>query len=378
MPKAFPEGWASLRAGSRELIRRLCTKFVLLGSYLPGPVGPAVVGRVIEESFGQRLVTAGHTIRSRYEATRPFDPLSNGRDVPPIEVFIPCVLKDLPTLRLAIEGARLGSRNPISRVTVCAPERDVAAISAEVGAAAFVIAEEEVQSPGVVAQVDRIVPPERRNWVVQQLLKLGYVAQSRSQGVLVIDADTVLLRQRTWLADGCQLLAISREMHVPYRDHVRTWLGDRVADSNVSFVTHHQLMQPGAVRAMLSCGSGSDRLKAEDSAAIDVGLRCWLGAADFSLASALSEYHSYGAWLTFSQPKQTARCSWGNVEPRRLDASAEFDELRIATLRSEYPEATSVTFHSWKRGSYSLGSSDLSFGRLDCHLRVASDVPPED
>jgi hypothetical protein len=138
----------SMPAGSRELMQRLCTKVTLLGSRLPGPVGRAVIGWAIERRVGRRFVIPRLAVRNRYEATRPFDPLSDGRDVPPIEVFIPCVVKDLPTLRAAIEGARFGSRNPISQITVCAPQKHVDTISAEVGTTISVVAEEDVrQSP---------------------------------------------------------------------------------------------------------------------------------------------------------------------------------------------------------------------------------------
>ena len=62
-------------------------------------------------------------VRLIVDSLQPVDPLWKEKNLPPIEVVIPFVLRDMETLRLCIEGALASSRNPVARVTLITPQR---------------------------------------------------------------------------------------------------------------------------------------------------------------------------------------------------------------------------------------------------------------
>ena len=93
---------------------------------------------------------------------------------------------------------------------------------------------------------DRIksVYPKRYGWVLQQLLKIEFVRNSESNGVLVLDADTVLAQDRNWLDSyGNQILTPTWENHKPYYEFL-SQLGLDTSRIEYSFVSHHMLIKP--------------------------------------------------------------------------------------------------------------------------------------
>ena len=79
--------------------------------------------------------------REEYEASRPVDPLRGVRAYPPIEIMIPCAVKDLATVGLAVQASRDASLNPVAGVRLVAPDRAVPALQAMFGAQVAVTAE---------------------------------------------------------------------------------------------------------------------------------------------------------------------------------------------------------------------------------------------
>ena len=83
-------------------------------------------------------------------------------------------------------------------------------------------------------------------------MKLEYVLQSEAKGVLVLDADTVLLNSQAWLdSSGLQALHLSTEFTSSYYEFLGQ-LGFELGDYHPTHVTHHMLMQPVLLRSIFA------------------------------------------------------------------------------------------------------------------------------
>lgn len=183
--------------------------------------------------------------------------------------------------------------------------------------------------------------------MVQQVAKLAMAARSEQAGVLIIDSGTVLLTPRIWLVGERQLLSPTRDFHSPYVKHAQKCLGVSGRSDRLSYVSHHQLMQPRVVRKMLGeimarCFDGGRA----DEFNVDSGLSCWIEAADFRQLSALCEYHTYGVFLTNTEPQNAVGARWANVGVARSSlVPGDLNDTR--TLNSRFPKAMSVSLHAY-------------------------------
>lgn len=281
-------------------------------------------------------------IRVRYiwQALQPLDPLRHdtGGRLPTIDVLIPAHPKDAFALRYALSSAQAGSANPIRRFVVVTLDDAVAELGEKLPTGTEVVSESSVLGE-LGPWVREHVPPEARGWVIQQCIKILWVLGNDASATLVLDADTILLKPRTWLNErGVQALCVSVERHREYVRHsTRCWPVSEESQS-VSYVTHHQLMQTRFLQEMFPDGAAS--------------LRRWVAHADFRQPSALSEYHSYGAWVrTFR--KADAVCASFKNRGRLLDELLDDENregaegVRIA-LMARYPKLASLSFHSWR------------------------------
>lgn len=271
------------------------------------------------------------------------DPLRSATPPPRIDALVPCAEKDLPTLPLVIASIHSASVNPVDRVVVVVRRDLLQRARAAMDAECDLVAEEDLLDEATRNLVDSIVPADRRGWVVQQLAKFEVVASSPREGVLVVDADTVMLRPRTWLTDSRQLLVPVHEFHSPYEQHFQRFFGRTERAATVSWVAHHQLMRPPTVRAMFGLAKNERSRRLGE----------WVAAADFSQPSALSEYHTYGRWLETRAPDGYALGRWGNkAVPRTsvedlgaLPVAGASDGVR--RLRREFPTSVSISMHAY-------------------------------
>lgn len=316
-----------LLLSSLELLRRLGARPV---------VNAAVLGSA-------RLGIDSLRLRYAWQAMLDRDPLAGldpADSLPMIDVLVPAHPKDLRTLPYAVAAAPHGTANPIRRVALVVPDAAVDEIARNVPRHCQVQPEGELLGE-LQPWLREQVPPQWRGWVLQQCLKLLWVMRN-DVPTLVLDADTILLTPRIWaLSDGRQLLCVSAERHAEYVRHASSCWELTSAAQAVSYVTHHQLMQPEVVRTMFPDGLAS--------------IQRWIEQADFSRPSALSEYHCYGAWLRTHQPDRVVLGRFGN----RGRDGGELDELArthgiaetLQELTARYPERLSLSFHSWRADS---------------------------
>jgi hypothetical protein len=286
-------------------------------------------------------------LRKICDYAQPVDPLRESAHPPPIDLVVACAARDVHNLRVVTEGALAAVRNPILRIRIITPSSTLsdpaaaAALSALRGSEprCSVELDEDVIPRQVADAISAIHRPAGKSWVTQQVVKLSAVLSGPSPAALVVDADTVLIRARTWYTDdGVQLLQCAHEYHVPYIEHERRVFGPGFGASGVSFVTHHQLMQRDVVRQMF----GDDGR----------GLVNWLRAADYAHPSALSEYESYAAYLLVHHRRRVRLARWDNHEWTTAGALASAADARsfVAQVQNEAPHACSVSCHSWRTG----------------------------
>lgn len=287
--------------------------------------------RMMASALARRTVSRSESLRKLVEAFLPCDPLADVLDPPPIELVIPCHADDAELLELVVWSALQSSRNPIAAVTLVTPTGAAPALG-ELGVPVTVRSDLEIVGRELLDLIDELVPQWRRGWVVQQVVKLRTVSRSTFDGCLAVDADTVLLRSRTWLsADGRQILAVPHEFHEPYVEHAaRVWGLPRPA---VSFVTHHQLIQSRIVREMFGMGTAT--------------YERWLRAGDWTEDSAIAEYHDLGAWLSEHHRDDVVLVRWRNRFGWRdqLPRGGSVGDRRDL-LRARFPHDLSVSFHA--------------------------------
>ncbi|MEI2643025.1 MAG: FkbM family methyltransferase [Candidatus Nanopelagicales bacterium] len=273
-------------------------------------------------------------LRQVTETLQPNDPLASSQDLPEIDVIIPCHRKDLPVLSACVSGALTGSANPIRDVQLLVEDAEVQLFSDSFPGCS-VIPESQLLTPALVEALKSYVPPSRINWVKQQLLKFRGAMFASSEASLVVDADTVLLTQRVWLdSQERQILCLVREFHAPYNDQaVRMWGPSTAAP--VSFVAHHQLMQKSLLRQMF----GVD----------DLGLARWMSLGGTGSAANVSEYHSYGAWVSTHHPHRALWAQWRNASvSRRWLVETSTIQGQHQRLKRLFPSCNSVSLHDYQ------------------------------
>ena len=261
---------------------------------------------------------------------------------PTIEILFVAARKDFRTLEHTIKGAIETCRGGISRISIVVPDQDLAHCEAIVESCAS--SEIDIKILGESSVVDETLVKlifsqfgARGGWILQQVLKLEFVRNSASAGVLVIDADTVLVKNRKWLnSDGIQTLMPSWEYHRPYFDFLSTLppFDSKTSFSpRFSFVSHHMLMQPRIVNEIYrACDwSGPKNL---------VQYLC-LNSTINTQSPISIDYELYGHFLLLNHPEKVNLVKWGN-------ASASYTEnVSIELLKKRFSNYASVSLHTY-------------------------------
>lgn len=278
----------------------------------------AVLAKLILMAVGRTLRWGADVFRIRdFDRVRPFgssgrfwhylregfycvDPLRDSYP-PKIDVLLVVGEKDYGNLEQLIKAARTNISNPISRVYIVHQE-SLPDMKIEEGV--VLIDERSVLSPQEKMAID-VFPKHRRGWVTQQLLKLAVATDICENSVLVIDGDTFLTGQRLWLnSEGVQILTHSPEHHVPYLDHVSSFLKmDSIRD--ISYVCHHQLWQRDILKSLFP--------RRED-------LLAWLQSSQSNHESSVSEYQTYGTYITTLHANRCLPAAWSNESMKKSES----------------------------------------------------------
>jgi hypothetical protein len=263
----------------------------------------------------------------------------------PLEVLIVSSHKDLEVLPFTVESILDKCVNPIDRVTLIVPKKALNSAlkileSSTHSTVTFCVLDEET----LISQDFRIHLKERYGdrygWVLQQVLKLNYALSCDRRGLLVVDADTILLKKMGFLqGDGLQTLLVSSELHKIYFDKLKL-LGFSPVEPWMSTVTHHMLFQPSLLKTALNeinSKSAEDIIRAIESR--DLNPKDNL--SPFSI-----DYELYGQWLISNKRDKISLKLTQNIELKRDMKSFELVRNLLSTDHSN-PRYASASLHSY-------------------------------
>jgi len=274
---------------------------------------PSWAGGVLGWTVNDRL--RRRQINERMSTLRlPVDPLL-GHQPSPLEVVIVAAGKDFRTLPYSAASALHRTGHPIEKLSLIVPGKDVAAarrIASSLTSTALVVvvSEDEILEASLRNDL-RVKFASRYGWILQQFLCLEAVTRSDAPGVLLIDADTILMRPRVLLAEGVQVLFESLEHHEPYYRFLQE-LSPIFTQMVGSHVTHHMLQQPDILRSILMTTS--------DGSVTELA-RHVVEHADTREPSGVSldyEFYAQGALELF--PERIVKAKWANRHVRPPEA----------------------------------------------------------
>jgi len=250
----------------------------------------------------------------------------------PLDVVIPAVEKDCAVLPHAVEGVRRWLRHPVKSISIISPESETIRAICESTGCTFV--NEETVVPFTTDDLRYFVNGvDRSGWVFQQFLKYSLDAVCSEEHILVLDADTVLLRPQVFEVNGRIVFLHSDEHHQPYFNLYRQLFGSETP-TNLSFVSHQVILRQSRIREL--------RNEIRTRHGNEEWFRAIMNLVTSSPEFAMSEYEIYGQWMLRNYPGEMAREYWFNIpcRPKNLKAVLA-DADRLAR------EYRSVSFHSY-------------------------------
>jgi Family of unknown function (DUF6492) len=289
------------------------------------------IGRIFARAPGKlRRLLAARRLSRRYSREDPGSPPS----ARPLEVVIPVVAKDLPTLPLCVASIRRFVRHPIVRIRlVTRPDDAMRAAAAALDTP--LIDENELLSPEARALEYRVNGTDRSGWIRQQLVKLaGDSIAVQADRFLVVDSDTAFTRDIVFCRDNVDILFCSDEYHRPYYDAYRrlTGITDRYP---LSFVSHHMVFNCQHLRELRQL------IERHTGKRWDLA---YLASLDPQVTSCIAEYEMYGNFCAAKHPREVSMRYWHN---RAVSGTTipSLDEVVKAYGRRYF----TVSFHSYLR-----------------------------
>lgn len=242
-----------------------------------------------------------------------------------IDVIIPIVKKDLPTLPLCIEGVRRCVKNKVSHIYIVAPSIQEIKDYCDTNDLIYV---DENSVVGITSKDINLVinGNNRSGWIFQQLLKLSGTIGTEDY-YLTVDADHVLIKEHVFLTDKRETVYyMSKERHQCYYDNMRK-LCNVKNHAWFSYVDHKMLFSKKRIEELHSYIEKKSGRKWIDAI---------LNSLDRNETSAFSEFELYGNF-----------CNDGIKRPWKqivIKKTPQF-EMDYDAIANKYKGYMSVTIH---------------------------------
>ena len=255
-----------------------------------------------------------------------------------INVMIPCIEKDLLLLQTCIEGVRRNVINPINKISIITncPELVHSRVESTID-----VITESTYLPHVIQDfISKNIPTSVQGWVSKQIIVMYCTYISEQDGVLTVDADTILLNPRKFLDSKKQILCpvVEYAQHDAFTTH-KTWRSAGLS-LGISFKAHHMLMKPKIVREMFDSLGGFEK-----------GSLDWLTSTLDDKWVPFSEFHSYATWILNRYPNQVELARWGNIRASRSIIETNLNSKKSINLydyiKKKYSTYNSVSFHHY-------------------------------
>ncbi len=248
-----------------------------------------------------------------------------------IDIVIPTISKDFDLLKECLAGIRKNVLHPIGSIFIVS--RDGQPIKDFCVQNGLIFVDElsilgygKEKTPYVANGVDR------SGWMFQQLLKLSGDTFVTAKRYLVVDSDTILIQQHSFLESGKTVFAQNSEWHEPYFRTFETLFGYE-APARLSLTSHMMLFTVADLKAMKA------ELERKHGKSWD---KVYTGTANPAEASCVSDYDNYAGWVMYNHPKGFKTRPFYNVAlPRTRFAPLDALEQAYATKHK------SLSFHSY-------------------------------
>ena len=270
----------------------------------------------------------------------PTDNRFSGAKLPEIEILCVAAGKDLPLIPLVIDQAIKSSGNHVNQVTIVTRAMDLPELNEILDGSGLtneikVVNEETLVSQAIREKLSKNFG-SRYGWVLQQFLALSFILNSKSRGVLLVNADTVILRKCDWLDENSrQILMVSTEFHPPYYEFLNKLIGSPI-DPQATFITHHMLFQPQLLREIFSNFEINGLELLVDTVVQNADLS--------SISPVCVEFELYGQGILLLHPeliefRKFANSTWSRSE-RNL-------EIVLSATKGNYPKWNSISLHDY-------------------------------
>lgn len=317
----------------RFLMDRAYTRYQRVG-IVPSPV----IIRLAAIALNSVDPARGQEFARRVAALElPPDPLQ-GQAPEPIELLIVSAPKDFVTLPWAIKSAVANAGHPITKIHLVVPDK--ARKAAEVACAGCHTALIEFSSDEAILskQLRSAITQrfgQRSGWIAQQLLCIAGVYGSQAPRVLVLDADTILVRSRTLFAGDRQLLPVTLEHNEAYFEFLRQLVPGWELNMH-SHIPHHMPQQPFIWRAIFEALGTPTFDEFSDEV---------LRLPTESVGSPISiDYELYAQGLLKLFPELAVEAKWANLS---VCLQGHPQEAAIRRSLEESSSYYSLSFHNY-------------------------------
>ena len=271
---------------------------------------------------------------------RPVESTLAVEDLPEIEVIFVSKLEDIQILGLAVKSIVKNSVNPISRIVIAVPETQCKPtsdyfINLANEKLVEVVSENELVTEAIV-QLIREKSPERFGWILQQVLVASFVLTTKSENVLIVDSDTLLIRPQVWVDKfKTQILMPTFELHLPYYNFFQHF-SSKYPAPKISFVSHHMLVQTSIFREVYQVFNGD----------VYTALEQAFSFADLSDNSPFDlKYEIYAQYLINNYKNQVSLIKWANLSCTRQQLATLIEGKSTAEGYARL--YNSLSLHHW-------------------------------
>ena len=259
--------------------------------------------------------------------------------LPAIEALFAIHPKDFAVASFSIEAAIRHSTNPIDKITIVSPDRKLAeehfALAVWDNVPVEFMDDAAVLAPLALEEL-RLNFAGRSGWVTQQLIKVLYVANHATLPTLIMDSDTVMLRDKTWLSfDGHPLTYFRHFVNANYLRFLEEF-GVSKIDHSKSFVTHHLIMRPEILRRALIEAFDSTDVRDISRNIHEASKK--LGSFEFAI-----DYGLYGQYFFGHHQAELLLDKYSNIELSRDEYESTLKQV-TDNLRKK-PRHNTVSFH---------------------------------
>ena len=284
--------------------------------------------------------------RSIITRTFKFDPFEK-KNADPIAIAVLIAEKDIQILPYSIASTVQSVKNPITRIFVICPSsidlevsQIVNDIQESIPNVIHIYSDEEILNSSGLKHF-KFSSSVAKMEILKICIPLTII-----EDVLVIDGDTLLLRERNWLSSGVQISPIAQEYLLGHNIFACSLFGEQNR-SGLGFVTHHGLFRSSITAKLVKEVGGMTAL----AESIDFGVKVgWNATSGFP-----SEWQLYGEYIFTRTPKiEAIPSSFINLGISRsiipLVSKPSFVQCNslVLELRELLPILGSLSLHGYK------------------------------